>query len=250
MTDADREAELAIRRLLEERFPDHAIIGEEWDDKEGKGRFAWIIDPIDGTRAFITGVPVWGTLVGLRVDGRAVAGLMAQPFTGEICMSVPGEASYYRGFDKEPLKTSKVTELAKAKMTTHLARPVRARRPARALGRYPPRRADHALRSRLLRLRADVGWPYRPRGRGGAQGCRYLPADSADRECRRRHHHLGMAAAPENGGNCVAAATPELHAAAMAVLGARRMPSHAYELFLDGDARAAAGHLYLSRQAA
>src|SRR5688572_1932498 len=118
VTDADREAERAIRKLLGERFPDHGIIGEELDDKPAASRYSWIIDPIDGTRAFITGVPVWGTLVGLMVDGRAVAGLMAQPFTGEIYLSVPGHTHYHRGKESIPLKTSAVTELAKARLTT------------------------------------------------------------------------------------------------------------------------------------
>lgn len=117
VTEADREAELAIRALLGERFPDHAIIGEEWDDKAGTGRFAWIVDPIDGTRAFITGVPVWGTLIGLTVDGDAVAGLMAQPFTGEVYLSLPGEADYFRGDQRLKLRTSGVTQLTGAKLT-------------------------------------------------------------------------------------------------------------------------------------
>src|SRR5688572_29061326 len=60
VTEADREAERAIRDLIGSRFPDHAIVGEEWDDKQTGSAFTWIIDPIDGTRAFITGIPVWG----------------------------------------------------------------------------------------------------------------------------------------------------------------------------------------------
>lgn len=117
VTAADREAELAIRDLIGQRFPEHGIIGEEWDAKESAGRFSWIIDPIDGTRAFIAGVPVWGTLVGLMVDGHSVAGLMAQPFTGEIYMALPGEAHCHRGTDRSALKTSEVTSLSRAKMT-------------------------------------------------------------------------------------------------------------------------------------
>jgi histidinol phosphatase-like enzyme (inositol monophosphatase family) len=117
VTEADRQAELAIRELIGKRFPDHSLIGEEWEDKSGAAPYAWIIDPIDGTRAFITGVPVWGTLIGLTVGGKAVAGLMAQPFTGEVYLSLPGEAGYYRGGQHLPLRTSKVTELSKAKMT-------------------------------------------------------------------------------------------------------------------------------------
>lgn len=118
VTEADREAERVIREMIADRFPDHGLIGEEWDEKPGAGRFAWIIDPIDGTRAFITGVPVWGTLVGFLVDGRAVAGLMAQPFTGEVYLSLPGEAHYQRGADRRQLRVSDVTELARAKLTT------------------------------------------------------------------------------------------------------------------------------------
>lgn len=117
VTDADRQAEIVIRELIAERFPDHGIIGEEWDAKATTGRYQWIIDPIDGTRAFITGVPVWGTLIGLMVDGRAVAGLMAQPFTGETYIALPGEATYRRHGQTAPLQTSAVTDLSRAKLT-------------------------------------------------------------------------------------------------------------------------------------
>src|SRR5436309_2934904 len=83
VTDGDREAERVIREVITARFPDHAIVGEEMAAKTAAGRFEWIVDPIDGTRAFISGVPVWGTLIGLKVDGHARAGMMSQPFTGE-----------------------------------------------------------------------------------------------------------------------------------------------------------------------
>jgi histidinol phosphatase-like enzyme (inositol monophosphatase family) len=117
VTDADREAELAVRRLIGDRFPDHSIVGEEWDERRSDSRFAWVIDPIDGTRAFICGVPVWGTLIGLTVDGRAVAGLMAQPFTRETYFAMPGEVSYTRDGESIPIRTSGVTSLAGAKLT-------------------------------------------------------------------------------------------------------------------------------------
>ncbi|WDR04855.1 histidinol-phosphatase [Devosia rhodophyticola] len=118
VTEADRQAETVVRELIADRFPDHGIIGEEWDEKATQGRFQWIIDPIDGTRAYISGVPVWGTLIGLMIDGRAVAGLMAQPFTGETYLAMPGDAQYQRQGQTQPLKTSKITELAQAKLTT------------------------------------------------------------------------------------------------------------------------------------
>jgi histidinol phosphatase-like enzyme (inositol monophosphatase family) len=82
VTEADREAEAAIRAEIGAQFPDHAILGEELG-LTGSGRFQWVLDPVDGTRPFICGLPVWGTLIGLTVDGRAELGMMSQPFTRE-----------------------------------------------------------------------------------------------------------------------------------------------------------------------
>ncbi|MCR4264958.1 histidinol-phosphatase [Nitratireductor sp. ZSWI3] len=96
VTEADREAERVIRTLIAEAYPDHGIHGEEFGlEREGSAH-RWIIDPIDGTRAFISGLPLWGTLVGLTVEGRAVAGLMSQPFTGELFYAC-GEGTHYEG---------------------------------------------------------------------------------------------------------------------------------------------------------
>src|SRR5690606_27434044 len=74
VTEADREAERAIRALISETFPDHGIVGEEFGIENGDSRHLWIVDPIDGTRSFISGMPLWGTLVGFMEDGDAVAG--------------------------------------------------------------------------------------------------------------------------------------------------------------------------------
>ena len=82
VTEADREAEAAIRAEISARFPDHAILGEELGPT-GSGRFQWVLDPVDGTRSFICGLPVWGTLIGLTIDGRAELEMMSQPFTRE-----------------------------------------------------------------------------------------------------------------------------------------------------------------------
>jgi histidinol phosphatase-like enzyme (inositol monophosphatase family) len=217
VTEADRQAETAIRDLIGARFPDHAIIGEEWDDKPSAGRFAWIIDPIDGTRAFITGVPVWGTLVGLTIDGKAVAGLMAQPFTGEIFLSLPGEADYFRGADRRPLSTSKVTELAKAKMTTTspdlferkgVAEPWDRIRRSVLTTRYGLDCYGYALMAAgHIDLVVEAALK-------DVDICPLIPLI---------HNAGGVITTwdggrAEQGGNCVAAATPELHAAAMAVL--------------------------------
>lgn len=84
VTEADRKAEAAIRTMIEKAYPDHGILGEEFGETTGDGVHRWVIDPIDGTRAFISGLPLWGTLVGLTARGVARAGFMAQPFTGEL----------------------------------------------------------------------------------------------------------------------------------------------------------------------
>ena len=83
VTKADRAAERAIIRHLAKTFPEHGIVGEEFGTKLPDARYRWVIDPIDGTRAFIMGLPTWGTLIGLLDGGKPVLGLMDQPFTGE-----------------------------------------------------------------------------------------------------------------------------------------------------------------------
>jgi histidinol phosphatase-like enzyme (inositol monophosphatase family) len=95
VTAADRAAEQAICKLLAERHPDHAVLGEEFGAQERHSPYTWIIDPIDGTKAFITGMPLWGTLVGLTYEGRAILGVMDQPFTGERVWAGP-DAAFWR----------------------------------------------------------------------------------------------------------------------------------------------------------
>ncbi len=96
VTEADRETERVIRRLINDRFPEHGILGEEHGGENLSSQHVWIIDPIDGTRAFISGLPTWGTLVGLTRDGDAIAGIMSQPFTGELYMA-DGNTAFYEG---------------------------------------------------------------------------------------------------------------------------------------------------------
>ncbi len=119
VTQADKEAELVIRQTIEQAFPDHMIIGEEHATKQTNSPFSWIIDPIDGTRAFITGVPVWGTLIGIAHEEKTFAGIMAQPFTGEIFLGLGGKSTYSRfGSDPKPLSTSTVEKLSEARLMT------------------------------------------------------------------------------------------------------------------------------------
>jgi myo-inositol-1(or 4)-monophosphatase len=83
VTAADREVEAALRAAIEQRYPGHGIIGEEDGVKAGVGALGWVIDPIDGTRAFITGMPAWGIMLGLVEDGEPRLGVVHQPFLGE-----------------------------------------------------------------------------------------------------------------------------------------------------------------------
>lgn len=94
VTAADKRVEAHVRAAINERFPDHQVIGEE-SGTTGAGPVSWIIDPIDGTRAFISGMPIWGTLLGLVVDGQPVAGVMHQPFTDETFAADPARGSRF-----------------------------------------------------------------------------------------------------------------------------------------------------------
>lgn len=84
VTEADKAAERAIRALINDRYPDHGIIGEEYGEENADADFVWVLDPVDGTRAFIAGLPLWTTLIGLRHEGRPVLGSIGQPYIGEL----------------------------------------------------------------------------------------------------------------------------------------------------------------------
>ena len=83
VTEADRGAESAMRRLIAQTFPSHGVIGEEYGQDRADAEYVWVLDPIDGTKSFISGLPTWGTLIGLMHRGKPVYGMMAQPFTRE-----------------------------------------------------------------------------------------------------------------------------------------------------------------------
>src|SRR5665213_875977 len=96
VTAADRAAEQAMRGLINRHYPGHGIVGEEFGAENSDAEFVWVLDPIDGTRSFITGLPVWGTLIGLKRAGEPVLGMMAQPFTGER-FAGDGTRAWYTG---------------------------------------------------------------------------------------------------------------------------------------------------------
>src|SRR6202011_867262 len=96
VTVADRAAELAMRALIRENFPGHGIVGEEFGAEQPDAEYVWFLDPIDGTKSFISGMPAWGTLIALTHRGTPVLGMMHQPFVGEH-FSGDGAAALYRG---------------------------------------------------------------------------------------------------------------------------------------------------------
>jgi myo-inositol-1(or 4)-monophosphatase len=119
VTAADRGAEEAMRSLLGARLPDHGIEGEEYGAKAPDADFRWVIDPIDGTRAFIVGLPTWGTLIGLLDRGAPVLGMMNQPYSRERFWSSQ-DASYFRAPEggTQRLSTRACPELATAMLST------------------------------------------------------------------------------------------------------------------------------------
>src|SRR5215467_7782576 len=96
VTAADRAAEAAMRGLIRCSFPNHGIIGEEFGSEATDAEYVWVLDPIDGTKSFICGMPAWGTLIGLTRFAKPVFGMMHQPFLRES-FTGDGEASRYRG---------------------------------------------------------------------------------------------------------------------------------------------------------
>lgn len=119
VTAADRAAEEVMIRMVADRWPDHRISGEEFGDRTGDSRYRWLFDPIDGTRAFITGSPLWGTLIGVADGVEPLLGIMDQPFTGERFWS-GANASYLRVGDEpaRAIRTRACPRLADAVLTS------------------------------------------------------------------------------------------------------------------------------------
>lgn len=118
VTQADREAELAIRDILAKRRPDDAILGEEYPDKTGTSGLTWVIDPIDGTRAFISGNPSWGVLIGLDTGNGPVMGIVDQPYIGERFIGGFGAAHLVARGETNEIRTSTNATLANATLMT------------------------------------------------------------------------------------------------------------------------------------
>jgi len=118
VTKADKGGELAIRKLISQRYPEHGVIGEEFGEDRPDAEFVWVLDPVDGTRAFVAGLPVWTTLIGLRYQGEPVLGSIGQPYIGEIFIGHAGAARLISAAGERPLKVRACPDFADAIIAT------------------------------------------------------------------------------------------------------------------------------------
>jgi len=118
VTEADKGAERAIRALIKARYPEHGIIGEEYGSENPDADYVWVLDPIDGTRAFISGLPLWTTLIGLRYRGRPVLGVISQPFLKEVFLGSPRGSRLITPQGETPLRVRECASLPQAVLAT------------------------------------------------------------------------------------------------------------------------------------
>jgi myo-inositol-1(or 4)-monophosphatase len=118
VTEADRRAEQIVRSRIANRFPQDGIIGEEFGETEGASGYLWVIDPIDGTRAFVAGQPLWGTLIALEHEGRPLLGILDQPFLHERFVGYGDNAEFRDSRGSTKLTTRACANLSDALITT------------------------------------------------------------------------------------------------------------------------------------
>ncbi len=120
VTNADRAIERVLRTAIDARYPDHGIIAEEEGERAGAGEYTWFIDPIDGTRAFITGSPLWGTLIGLARRAQPLFGLLVQPVLEEVFFGAPSGSWLIKAERRDRLRSRACKELGAAMLaSTH-----------------------------------------------------------------------------------------------------------------------------------
>lgn len=118
VTEADKASERSLRRLIAERFADHGVIGEEYGEDRPDAEFVWVLDPIDGTRAFISGLPMWTCLIGLRHYGRPILGAISQPYVKELYLGSALGARLITPHGTRPLKVRATQDLSSAILAT------------------------------------------------------------------------------------------------------------------------------------
>jgi inositol-phosphate phosphatase/L-galactose 1-phosphate phosphatase/histidinol-phosphatase len=111
VTAADREVEVAMRERIETAYPDHGVIGEEFGTNKADAEYVWVLDPIDGTKSFISGKPLFGTLIGLVRDGTPIMGVIDHPALNERWIGATGEGTSFNG---APAKTRPCPGLGQA----------------------------------------------------------------------------------------------------------------------------------------
>jgi myo-inositol-1(or 4)-monophosphatase len=216
VTNADRAIERVLRTAIVDRYPDHGIVAEEEGERAGSGEYTWFIDPIDGTRAFMTGSPLWGTLIGLTRARQPLFGLLAQPVLEEVFFGGPSGSWLIKADGRERLRSRRCTTLAAAVLaSTH---------------------PDMFVGKRATAFRALAAQCLLHRFGGDCYNYAMLAAGFIDLvvESQLKPYDIvpllpvleGAACVvtdwrgrpPLDGGDVVAAATPELHRAALAVL--------------------------------
>jgi histidinol phosphatase-like enzyme (inositol monophosphatase family) len=120
VTVADRQAEQLLRQRISAAFPEDGILGEEFGEQHGNSGYRWILDPIDGTKSFIHGVPLYGTLIGIEFDQQSVVGMIHLPALGESVYAAVGQGAWYTADGAEPraARVGGVSELSKSLLCT------------------------------------------------------------------------------------------------------------------------------------
>jgi histidinol-phosphatase len=113
VTVADREAEALLRSTLLAKFPRDGFLGEESGDTPGTSGYRWVIDPVDGTRSFVRGVPLWATLVGLEYQGEQIAGVADVPALGQTYRALRGDGAFR---NERRIRVSDIAELSEAQL--------------------------------------------------------------------------------------------------------------------------------------
>ena len=217
VTNADRAIERVLRAAIIERYPDHGIVAEEEGERPGRARYTWFIDPIDGTRAFMTGSPLWGTLIGLVHADRPLFGVLAQPVLQEVFFGGPGGSWLIKPERRDRLQR----------------RPCRALEEAVLACTHP----DMFSAARAVVFRSLASQCLLHRFGGDCYNYAMLAAGFVDVVVEDQLKPFDIVplipilegagcvvtdwrgARPLKGGAVIAAATPELHRAALAVLG-------------------------------
>jgi len=217
VTIADKNSEKVIREIIGDAFPEHSILGEELADKNTNSEYVWIIDPIDGTRSFISGLPVWGILIGLLKNGKAIAGLNSQPYIGETYIAVGNSAEFIFKGEVSALKVSETKNLDEAIMftTTPELFSNKAQKAAFANVEKQVRLSRYGVDCYAYSLLAlgQIDLVIEPELKQYDIAPLIAIVEKAGGIISTWE---GKGA--ENGGNVVAAATPELHRAALAIM--------------------------------